>query len=473
MNQVKLSLKLEKFYDVRYIIFLVFLLRLYGITQPPIEVAHNWRQTTVTMVARNFFEVDANILYPRIDIAGEKTGITGMEFPLLNYLIYLVSLIFGYAHWYGRLINLMVSSIGVWYFFKILRSYFDERLARLSAVFLLFSIWFAYSRKIMPDTFSMSLVIIGFYYGLRFFREHRLKHLFWYVLFAALGVLSKLPSGYILVLFAWYIFSPAIPWSRKWQFSAASIMVITIGGIWYFFWVPELISEFGFKHFFTGKGMLIGIREIGASLDMALKHFYERTLLYTGFLCFLAGLFFSIKNRRRDLLLIFGTSFMAFLVVVFKSGYTFSHHSYYMVPFAPVMSLMAGYGLYELKRKIIVTVLISALVLECLATFHYDFRNERNLELLQIEAIMDKYTGRDDLILINCGSYPTPMYFAHRKGWIAGNDRIGTQSYVRSLEEKGLACILILRSNFGSDINLPYREIYEDKYFRLYDLEAE
>ena len=44
---------------------------------PPLEVAHNWRQTLGAMIARNFLETDNNILYPRIDITGEKTGITG------------------------------------------------------------------------------------------------------------------------------------------------------------------------------------------------------------------------------------------------------------------------------------------------------------------------------------------------------------------------------------------------------------
>ncbi len=68
------------------------------------------------MPARNFLEVDANIFYPRIDIAGEKTGITGMEFPLLNYIIFLQAKIFGYAHWYGRLINLIVSSVRLFIF---------------------------------------------------------------------------------------------------------------------------------------------------------------------------------------------------------------------------------------------------------------------------------------------------------------------------------------------------------------------
>ena len=101
------------FRDIRFWIILFFFIRLIGITNPPLEIGHNWRQTTVTMVSRNFLETDNNIFYPRIDIAGNKTGITGMEFPLFNYLTYLVSEIFGYQHWYGRLINLIISSLGL------------------------------------------------------------------------------------------------------------------------------------------------------------------------------------------------------------------------------------------------------------------------------------------------------------------------------------------------------------------------
>ncbi|MCH8319269.1 MAG: hypothetical protein IIA88_12395, partial [Bacteroidetes bacterium] len=110
--------------DFRFWILLFFVIRLYGITNPPLEGAHSWRQVAVNMVARNFLEIDSNILYPRVDMAGEKTGITGMEFPLLNYLIFLISELFGFAHWYGRLLNLIVSSIGVYFFYLLIKKYF-------------------------------------------------------------------------------------------------------------------------------------------------------------------------------------------------------------------------------------------------------------------------------------------------------------------------------------------------------------
>jgi hypothetical protein len=114
--------------DIRFWIVLFFVLRLYGITDPPLESAHHWRQVTGDMVARNFYEIDNNILFPRLDTAGEKTGITGTEFPTLNYLMYLFSLIFGFYDWFGRLIVLTVSSFGILYFYKLLKIKFDERL---------------------------------------------------------------------------------------------------------------------------------------------------------------------------------------------------------------------------------------------------------------------------------------------------------------------------------------------------------
>src|SRR6478609_1464119 len=115
---------LTMFTDVRFWIALFFVGRLYGITNPPLEAASTWRQTDALMIARNFYETDSNILYPRVDVAGTLTGIVGVEFPLYNYLIFLVSLLFGFESWYGRIINLIITSIGTYYFYKLIKNYF-------------------------------------------------------------------------------------------------------------------------------------------------------------------------------------------------------------------------------------------------------------------------------------------------------------------------------------------------------------
>ena len=103
-----------------FLVLLLFAVRLIGITNPPLEKGHSWRQCTGLMVARNFYEGDDNIMYPRVDEAGAGTGIIGMEFPLLYHLHYRMASVFGYTHWYGRLINLIISSLGLWYFSRVL-----------------------------------------------------------------------------------------------------------------------------------------------------------------------------------------------------------------------------------------------------------------------------------------------------------------------------------------------------------------
>jgi 4-amino-4-deoxy-L-arabinose transferase-like glycosyltransferase len=184
--------------DIRFWILLFFVVRLIGITNPPLDAAHSWRQVTGNMVSRNFLETDANIFYPRVDMAGEKTGITGTEFPLLNYLIYLVSLLFGWQHWYGRLIVLLISSFGTYFFYKIARRFWKEETAFYATILLLVSNWFIYSRKIMPDTFSISLMLIGVYFAIQFIDNNKRISLLWSWLFIVMGALSKIPS--ILVL---------------------------------------------------------------------------------------------------------------------------------------------------------------------------------------------------------------------------------------------------------------------------------
>jgi hypothetical protein len=164
---------------IEFWIVLFFIIRLIGITNAPLEIAHNWRQVTGLMVARNFLEVDSAIFYPRIDDTQGGTGIIGMEFPLLNYLHFLLAVIFDYQHWYGRLINLLVSSFGVLYFYKTLKILFTERIAFYAAYLLLISSWFAFSRKMMPDTFCISLMLISLFYGFFLFlhsRNFRIVH---------------------------------------------------------------------------------------------------------------------------------------------------------------------------------------------------------------------------------------------------------------------------------------------------------
>ncbi len=471
MTVLKDLFKKELFSDIRFWIVVFFVVRLFGITNPPLEVAHNWRQTTVTMVARNFYETDPNIFYPRIDFTGAKTGITGMEFPFYNYLIYLYSLIFGYSHWSGRLINLIVSSIGIFYFFKISAKYFDRKVAFYSTIVLISSMWFSYSRKIMPDTFSMSLVMMGFYFGTQYLETNKRKilHLLLYFVLTLLGVLCKLPSGFILVLFLLLILRKEIGLQSKIIFSLASIFIVIPAGLWYFYWVPYLVDKFEWWHFFMGSGMIEGMKEISHRIPEVMSHFYHSSMKYIAFAMFLIGLGIATYRKNKKLLRIFTLSFLAFLVIMCKAGNTFANHSYYMIPFIPVMALVAGYAIVQIKNTIAMQLIIAGIVLEGILNQQHEFHlKENELVLGTLENCLDQFSDRKDLVVINCGNFPTPMYFAHRKGWITFNDKIADTTYMNDVIQRGCKYVVIMKKDFGTEMAVGYELMIENEYFAIY-----
>ena len=436
------------------------------------EVAHNWRQTTVTMAARNFLDVDANIFYPRIDFAGDKSGITGMEFPILNYLIFIFAKIFGYQHWYGRLINLIVSSFGIFYFYKLVKDFFTEKIAFNSSIVLLFSLWFSYSRKIMPDTFATSIAIFSLYFGFRYFyKSQNIRNVLLYFMFGTIAILSKLPVAYIFILFFIPIFDKRLDVKHKIIFSSISIIVLAPSIYWYFVWVPYLVKEFGFWHFFMGKPISEAVVEIANNINMTLKRFYETPLKYSGFALFLFGIFNMFKQKNTVLKYILGLSFLAFLVIILKSGRTFYFHTYYILPFIPIMALMAGYGISKIKSPKIALYILIFIGIEGVANQHQDFKiKEKEYKIVELENVLDKFSGKSDKILINSDENPTAMYFAHRKGWIASNDKIKDAKYISELKSKGCKYIVILKKVFGTEAQLPYIKIFDSKDYSIYKI---
>ncbi len=458
------------FHHIQFWILIFFLIRLFHITNAPLEVAHNWRQTTVTMVTRNFLETDNNIFYPRVDFAGEKTGITGMEFPLLNYLSYLISYVFGYAHWYGRLINLFISSFGIFYFFKLIKKYFSEELAFKAAIILMCSIWFMYARKVMPDTFSMSLTIIGFYFGTNYFDHQKsFKNLLLYFLFCLTGILSKLPSGYILPLFSFFIFDKKVELKSKIIFSLASILFLIPVAFWYLFWVSHLVKQFQFWHFFMGENIAQGWADLKINWLLTCSNFYDNALKFIGFFVFVGGLIWMFIKREKKLQKIFFISSIFFFMIMLKAGYTFAFHAYYISPIVPIMALICAYFLQNILPKKIAWFLLIAICFENIANQQHDFFLKENcVQILNLEKDLDAISNQKDLIAINSGDCPTPMYFAHRKGWIASNETLANAVFVSEIKNKGLKYIVVLKRAFGSQILLPYKIVFDSNNYTIY-----
>lgn len=403
--------------DIRFWIFFIFLIRLYNINEPIID-PQDWRQADGYSIARNFYEVDSNILYPRIDHAGDLTGIMGSEFPILNYIVYLLYLIFNVSWWPGRLIPLIVSSFGCWYFYRIISAYLKLEIAFYATLILLTSIWFSYSRKFMPDIFSTSLVTIGIFWAHEYLRTNRKLYLWMFGLFIMTGFLSKLSSFVCISLLGPIIILSGAPVQRKISLIITSFAAIVPSIFWYFYWAPALTANFGFEYFFMGSEFNEGVFALVESWPTVLKRYYSDGVHFIGSLLFLIGMFLVIKKKNLFLILLLFFSWTLQFLFMIKSGEKFGLLAYYIIPFVPVMAIYAAYSISIISSFKIQYLLIFIIVVEGIANQQHDFRiKERDVYKLRISELAEEYTKKHELIAVNHNSNPALLYLAHRKGW--------------------------------------------------------
>jgi hypothetical protein len=461
-------LKLLK--DIRFWILLFFLLRLYGISYPPLETGHNWRQTIVNMTARNYHEEGIDLAHPRVDIAGELSGITGMEFPLYNAAIAVMMDLFGEAHWYGRLLNLIMASIGIWFFFRLIRAHVDERTAFLAAMIMLGSLWFSMSRKIIPDIFSCSLMFIGIERSLGFITGRLGKP--WLLIGPALctlAVLMKLSAGCWMVLLPLSYFLTGTDRSRWWTFQVVQGIFLISVLYWYGIWVPHLVETYGYFHFFMGKELAVGASELMADLPGLLSRFYQSPLGYAGFAMVLLGLYQLISKGRYAVLGYTASVFFLFFLFILKSGENFIVHNYYGIPMVPLLAFIAAIGLEFFSDTKLIYGLLAVILLEGILNQVRDFRiKDEQWVLLELEPLLDRYTERDDLIWINAHGSPTAMYFAHRKGWSESDEAIVSSEDLEAIKEKGCKALLYLKSDIPSTLYGEVISLYKDEHMTLY-----
>lgn len=454
-------------------IVLFFLIRLIGITNPPLEHVHNSRQITGLMVARNFYEVDANIMYPRIDANHGQSGIVGMEFPSMNYLHFLLAEIFGYTHWYGRLINLIISSLGILFFVKLLRlAKFDERHVLASTLFLICSIWFSFSRKMMPDTYCISLMFIAMYFAWKFLDDEKWYFVLLYVLFSSLAVLSKIPAGMFFVLIIPAICNKKFSLGSKIALCTSTIIPLVLTYLWYFVWNEHLVDLYG-NWYNIGKTFSQGFSEVSHNIVATLDNFYFDA--FSGYFVFalsVAGLVIAIVKKDVEMITIFILPFIMFVIYIFKSGKFFFDQNYYIIPFVPVMAILAGYATNLVKKKWLFALIILLGMAEGIANQQHDFFIRQTDEYkLSLETIMDEISDTDDLIAINSGANQQLLYLSHRKGWSCFNDSMTSRNIMKWIKTQNCKYFVFDKHNFEYSNQFDFAPVFENEDFLIFRLD--
>ena len=453
--------------DFRFWLFIFFIIRMETINLPPLD-EHSWRQCITLGVAKSYLEVDASFFEPKTIICDSRDGIFAQEFPLLNYIIFLSWKVFGVNNWSFRLINLIISTIGLYYFFLLTTRLFDKYIGFASSVIFAVSVAFIYARKAMPDVFAVSLCIIGIEYGYRYLDHKKISDILFFTLFLSLGLLSKMPAA-LVIPFGIFMFS----FKKE---NIKSEFLILLGGtisvvlmiIWYFLWVPWAENRYQFRLFYPTSFKEGFEQLIAVKADLRLR-FYPIAL--TGSISFIAclvGLVMAIIKKNSKILLLLGFSTLLLIFFMLKTGAVFAGHAYYIIPFVPMMSLLAGYGVSIIKKyKFVFYLLLIIISIEAISIHKPDFFiSSENKKFLKLSELSDKFIPKDSRILVNGGNgQPWMMYFANRRGWSV-DDRMKDTAWVNGESTVGLKYMIIDKSKWQDSI--PYKVLYDDIDFRIY-----
>ncbi|MES2689791.1 MAG: glycosyltransferase family 39 protein [Bacteroidota bacterium] len=327
--------------------------------RPP-ESMHVWRQCNTLAVARNFYQEDMNIFQPRVDNRFETNGVTGMNFPLYEYSVAALYKVFGEQFWVHRVFSLLVLSLGAIGLFYVVTALAGPLvMANLSAIALLFfPDLFYFGISALPDIMALSCMIWGLYFFIRWHTEARETNRSadqWLLLSAFFFMLCGLIKLYFLLI-GGFIAGLVIPQFR-FYFNARYIIRLIIFGfisvvipmLWYKYSIDLIkrtgLADFGLEvRYETNISNAISILTQNIISDLP-----ELILNYVNAVFVAIAAFYiyrtkAWKHQYFNAFLFFVAGAVLYHLAELKQ---MKYHSYYMMPYYPVLAIIAGYGAYK------------------------------------------------------------------------------------------------------------------------------
>lgn len=354
-----MKINLKKIFGLVLFIFSLHLFYSYvgvyrHLSKRPCSV-HSWAQTERASIALNYYQFDMNLFKPRIHKALDGEGITGLEFPLVNYSAAVLYKIFGFKELYYKLFVLFTLIFGLILFYYLsysfTKSYILSLLGVGSAYFSPALIY--YSANFIPDTTSLGFVLASWYFFFQYLKFKEKKFIIVFFVLATLAALVKISSLIVFGVFVGIIILDQLRFfhktnnnleliqHKKTLFLTSILCVLTVVA-WYKYanWLSAFYHSDAFllsSKFVTSKKQAIEVWSVIKKQWLPDYYKFETyNLLIVGVACLI--LFYKYVNR-----VLFTVTFLTILgsaAFVFLLFYQFRNHDYYIITILPCVFLL-------------------------------------------------------------------------------------------------------------------------------------
>lgn len=363
MKSIRVNDWLTKHY--RWILFLAIpLLGLFmhiHIFNLDLQGIHAWRQCETASNVLRFANEDMDIFQPHVYSLEWENGLKRMEFPIMQWVMAVVTKITGNPILSMRLVSWVIGIFSVWgMFFIVFRLFGNTSLALVVAWAFHFSpVFFYYTLNPLPDNLALMASIWCLAWFIRFYRQGAWKWLVLSAAMAGLAGLAKLP--FVLVL-AVPVGTLGIDWLRSrlraWRPFILGVMPFAVGMLPAVLWYAAVIPTW------HGNGIVKGILESKAEDLPELWGIFSHNLVstlpelllnYAAVPMFLLGLVLVWRKSHLESRLFWPFWVMALGTIayfIFEMNMIGKAHDYYLFPFLPGLFLLVAFGArYLLEMK--------------------------------------------------------------------------------------------------------------------------
>lgn len=458
----KIPLKFTYFKNYSIIIFaLAFILMALAYNFDDIlfmrpQSVHQWRQCDCLSFALNYYQEDISFFEPQLNyLAGDGTGKTVSDCPLIYYSVAQLWKVFGYHEFIYRLMVLTICFLGLLSLMKTIEGILKDSFMALIISLLMYTstILVYYSNNFMMNVPSFSFALIGIYYFYHFFKTEKTKYLFFSMVMYLLGGLLKIPALtsfmaiiglYFLELFGFVklkkdhkLFSKPII-----HFLPFAIIGIVIF-LWYYY-------AYQYNKNNNAGIFLIGILPIWEVAKERIIGIYKHVWValfdsyHSPFIQYLSVfmlLMIFVFRKKQNTILFFSTSFLfiGFVLFIILWYDVFDFHDYYLINQLIFMISIFVTFFWFIKNhykklylnvvfRLVLIVILAVHINFCRNNIRYRYFGELNhahvtgtKSLEKIDPYLDSI-GIDKsqkVLFMNDGSFNIALYLMNRKGYTA------------------------------------------------------
>ncbi|MDD5571061.1 MAG: glycosyltransferase family 39 protein [Bacteroidales bacterium] len=414
---------------------------------------HQWAQCDRASIARNFAEEDLNIFKPRVHMTNEGSGITGCEFPFMNFLAAVFYKIFGFNEFWYRFLMLVAITAGVYFAMLLAKNYLRSFwLAIVIAVQWYNSPTLAYySPNFIPDTASLGFTMIAWFFIFKYIKSLRKKDLYFWGVFLLLASLIKITSLLSVMAVAILLLLDKFNFFENRKFENRKTVVLLISGIfiltfaWYAYasWLNKVNNMSVFLMSNKTFGNKTELIQMLSGTNYLWVKFYYNNYYYYFIAASAVFLIFNFKKIDKILLVVFVSLFVGGIVFFFLMLAQFAVHDYYIITLLPLVffyllmlaDVVMKYEKKSVVRIISVTVIVFMLFQTSIFSINHQkyrynnwmFKSEKNYSAY---FNLEKHLRRaglkreDKVVSIYDNSPDVSLYLMNQKGWRINENEI-------------------------------------------------